>query len=327
MNAGLAKTALSPSSVAMTDAPPHRAHAAPAGWLARLFRPWRAPRYAARTYRSAEGLPLFYRDYMGGGAATPVLCIPGLTRNARDFDSIAGRLARTRRVLVADLRGRGRSAYDPDWRHYQVNVEAADMIRLLDHAGVRRAVVLGTSRGGIVGMVMAATRPGTVAGLILNDIGAEIEAAGLARILDGLGKEGRYRSWEAAGRALAARYAAHFPNLRPAHWRRFARALYRREAGEIVPDYDPKLADAMRSGPKPQGANVNLWPLFMGVRTVPALVLRGANSDLLSAATVAKMTAFKPDLAAITVANRGHVPFLDEPEAVAGIAAMLARIS
>jgi len=285
------------------------------------------PPYAERYFLSSDGLNLHYRDYEGPPGRTPVLCIPGLTRNARDFEFIAKHLSATRRVLVTDLRGRGKSAPAKDHRHYQVPVEAADMMRLLEHAGLKRVIVLGTSRGGIVAMAMAATRPGTLLGAILNDIGGEIEAKGLSRILEFIGREPRLPDWESAVAGLKRAYQASFPDVEDVQWARMARALYREEDGWILPDYDPRLGDAMREGGMvmPMGPNVPLWPVFAALTKVPTLVLRGANSDLLSAETVAKMATLKPDLIRVTVPNRGHVPFLDETEAVAAIDAFLTR--
>jgi pimeloyl-ACP methyl ester carboxylesterase len=286
--------------------------------------------YESRTYDSADGLTLFYRDYRGAAPGTPVLCIPGLTRNARDFDFIAAHLARPRRVLVADLRGRGRSAYDPEYRHYVVPVEAADMLQLLEVAGAPEIIVLGTSRGGIVAMAMAAARKGAIKAVILNDIGAEIDARGLDRIAAFVGREIPFVNWDEAAAALKRSYGAMFPNVTDARWREFAGAIYRETDGKIVPDYDPRLGEAMReagNSGRAQSANVDLWPLFAALNEIPALVLRGENSDLLSAATLAKMRGAKPDLAFATVKDRGHAPFLDESEAVAAIDAFLAAIS
>ena len=285
--------------------------------------------YESRFYTSADGLKLFYRDYGAARTATPVLCIPGLTRNARDFDCIADHLARDRRVLVADLRGRGRSAYDSEWRHYVVPVEAADMMRLLEATGISEIVVLGTSRGGIVAMAMATAKT-AVKAVVLNDIGAEIEAQGLDRISAFVGREMPFASWDQAASFLKEIYSSAFLHVPDARWREFAEAIYRETDGRIVPDYDPKLGDAMRepngSG-RAQGANVNLWPLFAALKDIPTLVLRGENSDLLSAVRVGKMREAKLDLAATTVKDRGHAPFLDEPEAVEAINAFLETIS
>ncbi len=286
------------------------------------------PGFDERYYAASDGLELYYRDYPCASEYTPVLCIPGLTRNARDFEFIAAHIAQTRRVLVADLRGRGKSAYTKDHRHYSVAVEAADMMRLLDDAGLSRVIVLGTSRGGIVAMAMAATRRGVLQGAILNDIGGEIEARGLARILEFIGREPPIPDWNVAAAGLQRAYAAAFPNVSDRQWMAFARAIYRDQEGKIVPDYDPRLGDAMRESSasvKANGPNLSLWPLFSALGPVPTLVLRGAHSDLLSAATVTRMATLKSDFVSVTIPDRGHVPFLDEPEAVAAIDTFLAR--
>jgi pimeloyl-ACP methyl ester carboxylesterase len=301
--------------------------------LVRQFSAWvsglRGPSFVERYYSSSDELRLHYRDYRGPANRTPVLCIPGLTRNARDFDYIAARIAKTRRTLVADLRGRGKSSYAKDPRHYTVAVEAADMARLLADAGIGNVVILGTSRGGIVAMTMAATRAQVLRGVILNDIGGEIEARGLARILDFIGREPPIRDWQTAVAGLKRTYGASFPGVSDARWLVFARAIYREAEGRIVPDYDPQLGNAMRLGtagvPAPV-QNVPLWPLFGALSGIDTLTLRGENSDLLSAAAVAKMHAVKADLASATIANRGHAPFLDEPDAVSAIEDFLARV-
>jgi pimeloyl-ACP methyl ester carboxylesterase len=198
------------------------------------------PHFKEHYYNSTDGLNLYYRDYLKPSDRTPILCLPGLTRNSRDFDFIASHLATTRRVIVADLRGRGKSDYAKDPRHYTVAIEAADMIRLLDNAKIKNVIVLGTSRGGIVAMTMAATRPDTLKGVILNDIGGELDALGLSRIWEVIGREPLMNSWEAATAALKQNSEATFPNVDNSEWMAFTRALYREEDGRIVPDYDPR---------------------------------------------------------------------------------------
>jgi pimeloyl-ACP methyl ester carboxylesterase len=281
--------------------------------------------YRERFYPSADGLQLYYRDYDGDARKTPVLCLPGLTRNSRDFETIAAHIAGTRRVLAADLRGRGRSAYDPDWRHYAVAIETADTARLLEDAGVERVIVLGTSRGGLVGMALASL-PGVVAAMILNDIGAELDAAGLDRIYDATGREESYDSWEAAAASLKQSYGAAFPDVSDAQWLGSARARFRALEDRIVPDYDLKLGDATRTGGTTRRGSASLWPLYDQLLSRPLLLLRGENSDLLSDETVRKMQERKADLVTVTVPGRGHPPFLDEPEAVAAIDGFLADL-
>jgi pimeloyl-ACP methyl ester carboxylesterase len=291
------------------------------------------PAYAEKYYAAADGLRLFYRDYSGPAAAgskTTVLCIPGLTRNARDFEFIAAHIAKTRRVLVADLRGRGRSGYDPDGHNYAVPVETNDMLTLIGLAGAARVAVLGTSRGGVIAMTMAAFQPQVLAGAILNDIGAQLEAAGLERIYDVLRSPPSYSGWEEAAQGLKRTHGARFPNVGDARWLQFAYAVYREDQGRIVGDYDPKFPAAILEGrgtnPRTERGAADLWKWFDALAAVPALVLRGDRSGLLSQETVAAMQAMKPDLVSVTVKDRGHVPFLDEPESVAAIDAFLAGI-
>jgi pimeloyl-ACP methyl ester carboxylesterase len=287
-------------------------------------------RFCDGHYKSSDGLSLYYRDYPGPSDCTPVLCIPGLTRNARDFDFIAAHIAQTRRVLVADLRGRGKSERAKDPRHYTVAIEAADIMRLLDEIGLRRVVVLGTSRGGIVAMTMAATRPASIEATVLNDIGGEIEAKGLARILEFMGREPPIPNWWSAAEGLRRVYGTAFPTVSFERWKTFARAIYKEEGGKIVPDYDQRMGDAMRQASpnfSVTSPNVMLWPLFGALGRIPTLVVMGENSDLLSVATLSKMHAAKADLKSVVVANRGHAPFLDEPEAVTAIASFLNRIA
>jgi pimeloyl-ACP methyl ester carboxylesterase len=288
--------------------------------------------YRACFYAARDGLTLFYRDYPAPSDAhgrTPVLCLPGLTRNARDFDAIAAHIAETRRVLCADFRGRGRSHYDPDWRHYTVAVETDDMFQLLQQANIPRVLVLGTSRGGIVGMAMAGMRKDALAGIVLNDVGAVLEATGLQRIAEGLQPPARFADWDQAADALKRANAQTFADVADAQWQSHARALFREESGAIVPDRDPALTDAVLAavGPDGKAVSLDLWKLFDCLDTIPALALRAANSDLLSAETLARMQAAKPDLVAVTVPGRGHVPFLDEPLALAAIDAFLAGVT
>jgi pimeloyl-ACP methyl ester carboxylesterase len=288
--------------------------------------------YGERRYRSRDELLLYFRDYDGphSVARTPVLCIPGLTRNARDFEAIAAHIAATRRVLVADLRGRGRSDYDPNPANYAVPVETSDMLDLLAFAEIPRVVVLGTSRGGVIAMVMATVRPEALAGAILNDMGAELEPRGLERIYAIMRAPPSYPGWDEATEWLKQTHAAAFPNVSDARWSEFARALYCERKGRVVGDYDPEFPRAVLNGrgtnPRDEKGAADLWKWFGALRPIPALVLRGQNSDLLTEATVKKMQAAKPDLVAVTIANRGHVPFLDEPAAVGAIDRFLAGI-
>jgi pimeloyl-ACP methyl ester carboxylesterase len=286
--------------------------------------------FEERFYLSKDGLRLFFRDYPSPSAKTPVLCIPGLTRNARDFDFIAAHIAGIRRVLVTDLRGRGRSDYDPDERNYSVPIETGDVLQLLATLNLRKAVVLGTSRGGVIAMTMASFAPGCVAAAILNDMGALLEPSGLERIYTVLRSPPSFANWEDAAQALKRNNERLFPKVSEDRWRQFAHALYREEKGWIVGDYDPKFPRAILEGrgtnPRTDAGAADLWRWFAALRSVPAMLLRGENSELLSVQTAAQMKAQKPDLVTVTVKDRGHVPFLDEPEAVAAIDAFLSGI-
>lgn len=261
-----------------------------------------------------DGLRMYCREYGPQHRSRPaLLCLPGLTRNSRDFDGLAASLADRWRVLTPDLRGRGRSDHDPNWRQYQPMTYVADIGELLQQLGEPRVVVIGTSLGGLLAMLMAALHPAALAGAVLNDIGPELEASGLARIATHVGRLPPVSTWdEAAAQARFVNGAA-LPDYTDQDWRRFARATYRDDGtGRPVLDMDPRIGDAMREAPV--GAAPDLWPLFGMLSGVPVLALRGETSDILSPATFAKMSAIKPDLRTLTVPRRGHAPTLDEPE-------------
>lgn len=281
-----------------------------------------------RYYTSADGLRLYYRDYAAstaGGAPRerlPVLCLPGLTRNSRDFDDIARRLQRSgRRVLCADLRGRGRSQHDPEWTNYHPGTYLGDVTDLFAHAGVERCVFLGTSLGGLLTMRFNVTQPGRVAAAILNDVGPEVDPAGLARIASYAGLQPPAKTWDEAVAIVRATYEIALPDFTDQQWRDYARRSYSEVNGEIQLDVDPMIGEALRQAPA--AAAPDLWPVFAALGPVPTLVLRGATSDILSRATVERMKREKPDLVVVEVPNRGHVPQLDEPAAVAAIDSFL----
>lgn len=273
--------------------------------------------YRRRHYSAGDGLRLCYREYGDPAAsATPLVCLPGLTRNAADFHDLASRYAPERRVVALDYRGRGRSAYDPDPRNYRADVYVGDVLHLLAAANIPRAVVVGVSLGGLLAMFLAAHRPGVLAGVVLDDIGPEIESAGLEWIRRCLARDMRPGAWDEAA-ALTREVALDaMPDLSDDQWMAVARRSFREdEAGVIRPDFDPALADAFaKEGPLP-----DLWPLYGGLGRVPTLAIRGALSDILSAETFERMAEAKPDLVRVEVPNRGHVPWLDEPECVAAL--------
>ena len=277
-------------------------------------------------FDSQDGLRLFSRVYAAPAAAAPaVLCLHGLTRNGRDFEDLAARLAARYRVIVPDVRGRGFSARDPNFNNYQIPVYLADLQRLLAGLGAARVTIIGTSMGGLMGMVLAATQPALVAGLVLNDAGPEVDPAGLARIRGYVGKVPAVRDWAGAVAQVRAVYGSAWPGLDDARWERIARASYRLDAqGVPQPDSDPLISEPLKDTAK---AAPDLWPLWGALAKVRILAIRGAHSDILSAATLARMQREKPDLKVLTVANRGHVPLLDEPECLAPLDEFLSSAS
>lgn len=274
-----------------------------------------------------DGLALYARDYARAGESAPaVLCLHGLTRNSADFEDLAEHLAPRFRVIAPDLRGRGRSARDTKLENYQPPVYLADLALLLSTLGVARVAVIGTSLGGLLAMMMAAAQPANIAGIVLNDIGPEIDPVGAARIRTYAGRLPAVRSWDEAITQLQEVFGAAWPGLPAERWPRLARRCYRADAGGVLRiDADPLIGEAMRAAPVTTPAP-DLWPLWSLLQAIPVLCLRGAHSDVLSEATLARMQREKPDLSTITIANRGHMPLLDEPGCLAAIDAFLARV-
>lgn len=278
-----------------------------------------------RHFTAQDGLRLFWRDY-GDSAwtATPVLCLSGLTRNSSDFADLAGSLAASgRRVLCPDYRGRGRSAYDPDWRNYQPAVYIQDLRHLLALANIRRVVVVGTSLGGILAMALGAVMPTALAGVVLNDVGPEMHRRGLERIVAYVGTDRPQRGWNEA-MAEARRI---FPSLGlegEERWMRLARGTFREGSdGLLHYDWDPRIVEPLRrNGPVP-----DLWPFLRSLRGIPVLAVRGERSDVLSPAVFDGMATELPDLIRATVPGRGHAPILDEPEAAAGLRGFFAKVA
>jgi pimeloyl-ACP methyl ester carboxylesterase len=272
-------------------------------------------------FETADGIGLAWEDE---GEGIPLLCLPGLTRNARDFDDLAAVRGDRYRLVRLTLRGRGESGRDPDWRNYTVAVEAQDVLAFLDARGLARVVVVGTSRGGLIAMLLAAMAPERLAGVLLNDVGPVLEPAGLARIMSYLGIAPKARSMDDLALALRATMGEAFPDLPPERWQALARRWFD-EGPDGAPrlSYDPRLRDAVEAASAQPAAD--MWPLFEAMAGIPVGVVRGANSDLLSRETVAAMRARRPDLVAAEVPDRGHVPFLDEAEAVAALDELVAR--
>jgi pimeloyl-ACP methyl ester carboxylesterase len=272
-------------------------------------------------FTTSDGIGLAFEDE---GAGLPLLCLPGLTRNARDFDDLAAALAGRHRLIRLTMRGRKGSDRDPDPMHYTVPVEARDVVEFLDFLGIEKVVIVGTSRGGLIGMVLAATARERLAGMLLNDIGPEIAPGGLERILGYLGVPPRLGRHEDAAEALKATLGGDFPNLSDDKWLTCARRWFDAGPDGLVLNYDPRLRDAVLAASAQPAAD--MWPLFDALAGIPVAVVRGANSDLLTRDTVERMRERRPDLIAAEVPDRGHVPFLDEREALEALEALVARV-
>ncbi|QFT77287.1 alpha/beta fold hydrolase [Erythrobacter sp. THAF29] len=286
-----------------------------------------AAKFEHRTWTSADGLELHYRDYPGpqGYDGPPVLCLHGLTRNARDFAALADHLSETRRVIVPEMRGRGMSDYAPDPSTYNPAQYVADVEKLLAEQGIDRFIAIGTSMGGLMTMMLAAARPGRIAAAVLNDIGPEIEPAGIERIAGYVGQGGSYPTWIHAARSLAKVHGEAFPDFDLDQWLEMAkRTLIVSQNGRITYDYDMAIAEPFK---QPGGAApADLWSAFEALRGVPMLLVRGELSDLVSPETVRRMEEINPAMRTVTIPRVGHAPTLDEPEARAAIDTLLADI-
>ena len=282
--------------------------------------------FAEHFVSAADGTQLYVRDYAANRSGlVPVVCLPGLTRNAKDFETIAPALAQTRRVLAFDFRGRGRSGR-ADPATYRPDQEVADTLLALDTLGIERFAIIGTSRGGIAAMVMATRALPRMAGVLFNDIGPRIDKAGLLRIRTYLGTDPQFTDWAEAVAALKSSNPG-FDTLSEADWLAFARRVYREVNGVPRADYDPGLSQNFPSVADIEAGKMpELWALLDMMADVPSLVLRGEHSDLLSAEIVAGMHQHHRRLQSATVRARGHVPFLDEPESVSAIAQWLSVV-
>lgn len=269
--------------------------------------------YTPFFYSGRDGLRLYGRDYPGAGAKRlPVVCLPGLTRNSRDFHELALRLSSGpagRRVVAFDFRGRGRSDYDPSGASYLPGIEAQDVLDGLADRGIARAGFVGTSRGGIVTMLLGGMAPERIGAAVLNDIGSVIDTAGLVHIRSYVGAPLPDIDWDEEARRLAATSAEEFPSSGPEDWQRRARLTFAEKNGRPVLDYDTALAAGFKDV-TPQSPPVDLSAAFATLSTVPVLVIRGGCSRLLSAATVAAMRAAHPHLESFEVAGQGHPPDL-----------------
>jgi pimeloyl-ACP methyl ester carboxylesterase len=272
---------------------------------------------------TADGLRLHLRDYPGDDSKAPVLCIPGLTRNARDFEDVAARLAGSRRVIAVDLRGRGASDRAADPLSYVPAVYLQDLLALFAEQLVRPAVVIGTSLGGLLAMLLGLTARGCLRGVLLNEVGPVLGAEGMARIRAYVGQDRTFADWDEAAAQVAQNHAAGFPDYTADDWLRLAGRMCRaREDGRVVFDYDPAIAEPFKLPPAP----FDLWPAFETLHGLPATLIRGANSDVLAAETADEMVRRIPTMELVTLPYVGHAPTLDEPESIAAIDRLLAKV-
>ena len=280
--------------------------------------------YRERHLSAQDGLQLYYRDYGDRlSPRLPLLCLTGLTRNSEDFADLAAHFAVTRRVICPEYRGRGRSAYDPDWRNYDPMVYLGDIGHILMANDLHRIVVVGTSLGGLLAMGLAVLRPTSIAAVVINDIGPDVDPGGLARIIDFIGIDRPQPDWPSAVAML--RKALPRLAMRDAlWWERFARATYREGADGILHfDWDIAIVEKLKRG---KGKIQDLWPLFRALRDIPTLAVRGGISDVLTEDGLRRMIAAKPDLVAVTVPGIGHTPTLDEPEIKGALDDFIARL-
>lgn len=274
---------------------------------------------------SNDGLRLHYRAYAGREDRPPILCLHGLTRNARDWEPVADRLAGDWRLFVLEMRGRGESAVSPDPLAYTGLTYVQDVEAFLGDRQIDRYVSFGTSMGGIITMLMAATRAERLTGVLLNDIGPAIEPKGLERIQGYVGKGGQFPTWMHAARHLREGFHDAYPNWRLEDWLAFAKRLCKiMPSGRIGFDYDMRIAEPMRVASGEPA--LDMWSAFDKLKDVPTLLVRGERSDILSAETAAEMQRRKPDLDVAVIPDVGHAPVLDEPEAVEAIDRLLGRV-
>ncbi|HET9336417.1 MAG TPA: alpha/beta hydrolase [Sphingomicrobium sp.] len=285
--------------------------------------------FRERRWASRDGLSLFARDYPAAGdeAGLPVICLHGLTRNSKDFEEIAPILAgRGRRVIVPDVRGRGQSDRDPNPANYQPKTYARDVIEMMAVLDIPKAVFLGTSMGGIITMTLMAVRPRAVAAAILNDVGPEVAPEGIARILSYAGQPIKVRDWSDATDYVRRTNSIAFPHYSQEDWRRFAQRTFRETDGAPALDYDPAIAVPL-ARPVSKLSQWIVGLLFRRLaRKRPILLVRGANSDIISAEIADRMQRIAPRLQRVDVPGIGHAPTLTEPEAVDAIEQFLRTV-
>ena len=286
---------------------------------------WNMADWSDGYWQSSDGLRLHYRDYQGDGSRPPILCIPGLTRNARDFEGVAERLAGRWRLICVELRGRGGSEYARDPMTYVSNIYHQDVEVLIAELGIDRFIPFGTSLGGLITSLLASTDNKRLAGALINDIGPVIEEGGLDTIRSYVGRARDWPTWLHAARFLAEAQHDRYPEWNLDQWLVYAKRLCKLTPnGRILLDYDMRIAEPFRQAGNETG--FDLWPAFKALGGRPSLVVRGGVSDLLSPATVDRMKAEIPGMESVTVPRVGHAPTLEEPQAVEAIDRLLDRI-
>jgi len=274
---------------------------------------------------AADGLRLYYRDYPNVSPRSPVICLPGLTRNSRDFAPLATRISTTRRVICPDLRGRGKSQYDPEWRNYHPGQYAADLWQLFDTLQLDEVVIIGTSLGGWMAMLLNHQKPGRIAGAVMNDIGPEADPNGIARVVATAGLLDIVGSLAEAIEQAKSVYSIAFPDWSEDQWQAYTETTYRQlDDGRFDLNFDRNIGHAAREGVS--GLEIDPWKMFGDLANVPTLLIHGVLSDILTEPIIDRMRQHKPDLKIAPVRDRGHAPLLDEQEAVDAIATLLETV-
>jgi len=287
------------------------------------------PGFISRFVSARDGLKLHLRDYGPLEApALPIICLPGFARTAADFHELALAFAqddaKPRRVLALDYRGRGLSDYDRDWKNYDIRIELDDLMQVLVAMGIEQSFFVVTSRGGLLTMALAAARPAVIRGAVLNDVGPVIDARGLLRIRGYVGKLPMPRSFSEGAEILKRLSDQHFPVLSEAEWEVMARRTWTDRDGALRPDYDTKLMKVLEELDLETPLPV-LWTYFDGLKAVPLLAIRGANSDLLAEKTLQDMAERHSDCEIYTAPGQGHAPLLGSKEMIRRIGKLIAR--
>ncbi len=280
--------------------------------------------FEEHTIPAADGKTLYYREYNTQGTGLPVLCLPGITRNANDYDQLAGHLAGLgRRVIALDYRGRGKSQWDPNWRNYRPLKLLRDVAWVLHKLHIKHTIVIGTSLGGLLAMGLAALHPGLVSAAVINDIGPDLGTEGIPRIVAYIGHEHSVPDWDHAVDHMKKAFA-NIGITDEDEWRFLAQGTFRPgQDGQLHSDWDPALAKTLASGAR---SPLPLWLVYRALLWTPTLVVRGGQSDVLSQATYDRMAEIKPDLMRVTIPSAGHTPTLNEPAAREAIDALLAKV-